>query len=134
MTKKELIIKVLESLGLKPQEDGDGDLEFFYQMKKIFAIVGEESEQYLVLIMPQFSGIEDGEEHIALATCNKITRELKLVKVYVEQTFKNVSANSEFCYTDEESMKNSIENSLRILGVVRTLYRNTKKDFIEQSL
>jgi hypothetical protein len=66
-----------------------------------------------------------------LATCNKITRELKLVKVYVDQTFKNVSANSEFYYTDEESMKNNIENSLRILGIVRTLYRNTRKEFIE---
>ena len=131
MTKKELIVKVLEDLGLKPHEDEDGDLVFRYEMKNIFAVVGNESEQYLVLTMPQFSEIEDGEEHIALATCNKITRELKLVKVYVDQTFKNVSANSEFYYTDEESMKNNIENSLRILGIVRTLYRNTRKEFIE---
>ena len=131
MTKKELIVKVLEDLGFKPHEDEDGDLAFRYEMKKIFAVVGNESEQYLVLIMPQFCEIEDGEEHIALATCNKITRELKLVKVYVDQTFKNVSANSEFYYTDEESMKNNIENSLRILGIVRTLYRNTRKEFIE---
>ena len=131
MTKKELIVKVLEDLGLKPHEDEDGDLAFRYEMKNIFVVVGNESEQYLVLIMPQFCEIEDGEEHIALATCNKITRELKLVKVYVDQTFKNVSANSEFYYTDEESMKNNIENSLRILGIVRTLYRNTRKEFIE---
>lgn len=131
MAKKELIVKVLEDLGLKPHEDEDGDLVFRYEMKNIFAVVGNESEQYLVLTMPQFSEIEDGEEHIALATCNKITRELKLVKVYVDQTFKNVSANSEFYYTDEESMKNNIENSLRILGIVRTLYRNTRKEFIE---
>ena len=131
MTKKELIVKVFEDLGFKPHEDEDGDLAFRYQMKNIFAVVGDDSEQYLVLIMPQFCEIEDGEEHIALATCNKITRELKLVKVYVDQTFKNVSANSEFYYTDEESMKNNIENSLRILGIVRTLYRNTRKEFIE---
>jgi hypothetical protein len=131
MDKKELIVKVLEDLGLKPHEDEDGDLVFRYEMKNIFAVVGNESEQYLVMIMPQFCEIEAGEEHIALATCNKITRELKLVKVYVDQTFKNVSANSEFYYTDEESMKNNIENSLRILGIVRTLYRHTRKEFIE---
>lgn len=131
MTKKELIVKVLEEMGFKPHEDDDGDVVFRYQMKNIFAVVGDESEQYLVLIMPQFYEIEDGEEPVALATCNKITRELKLVKVYVDQTFKNVSANSEFYYTDEESMKNNIENSLRILGIVRTLYRNTRKEFIE---
>jgi hypothetical protein len=131
MTKKELIVKVLEEMGFKPHEDNDGDVVFCYQMKNIFAVVGDESEQYLVLIMPQFYEIEDGEEPVALATCNKITRELKLVKVYVDQTFKNVSANSEFYYTDEESMKNNIENSLRILGIVRTLYRSTRNEFID---
>ena len=131
MTKKELIVKVLEDLGFRPHEDEDGDLAFRYQMKNIFAVVGDDLEQYLVFIMPQFCEIEDGEEHIALATCNKITRELKLVKVYVDQTFKNVSANCEFYYTDEESMKNNIENSLRILGIVRTLYLSTRNEFFD---
>lgn len=131
MNKKELIVKVLEDMGLTPREDEDGDLVFRYQMKELFALVGDESEQYIVLIMPQFCEIEDGEEPIALATCNKITRELKLIKVYVEPTFKSVTANSEFYYTDEESLKNNIEQSLRILGVVRTQYRNTKREFME---
>lgn len=118
-------------MGLKPHEDEDGDLAFRYQMKNIFAVLGDESEQYLVLIMPQFCEIEEGEEHIALASCNKMTRELKLIKVYVDQTFKNVSANCEFYYTDEESLKNNIENSLKILGIVRTLYRNTRTEITE---
>ncbi len=131
MNKKELIVKVLEDMGFTPREDEDGDLVFRYQMKELFALVGDESEQYIVLIMPQFCEIEDGEEPIALATCNKITRELKLIKVYVEPTFKSVTANSEFYYTDEESLKNNIEHSLRILGVVRTQYRNTKREFME---
>lgn len=131
MNKKELIVKVLEEMGFTPREDEDGDLVFRYQMKELFALVGDESEQYIVLIMPQFCEIEDGEEPIALATCNKITRELKLIKVYVEPTFKSVTANSEFYYTDEESLKNNIEQSLRILGVVRTQYRNTKREFME---
>ena len=131
MTKKELIVKVLEDMGFKPHEDNDGDVAFRYQMKYILGIVGDESEQYLVLVMPQFYEIEDGEEHIALAACNKITRDLKLVKVYVDQTFKNVSANCEFYYTDEESLKNNIEKSLSILGIVRTLFRSTRNEFID---
>ena len=131
MTKKELIVKVLEDMGFKPHEDNDLDVAFRYQMKYILGIVGDESEQYFVLVMPQFYEIENGEEHIALAVCNKITRDLKLVKVYVDQTFKNVSANCEFYYTDEESLKNNIENSLRILGIVRTLFRSTRNEFID---
>ena len=131
MTKKELIVKVLEYMGFKPHEDNDGDVAFRYQMKYILGIVGDESEQYFVLVMPQFYEIENGEEHIALAACNKITRDLKLVKVYVDQTFKNVSANCEFYYTDEESLKNNIEKSLSILGIVRTLFRSTRNEFID---
>ena len=131
MRKKELIVKVLEEMGFKPHDDADGDIIFRYQMKTVFAVIGDESEQYIVLTMPQFYEIEAGEEHIALAACNKITRELKLIKVYVDQTYKNISANSEFYYTDEESLKNNIENSLRILGIVRTLFRSTKNEFID---
>lgn len=131
MRKKELIVKVLEEMGFKPHDDADGDIIFRYQMKTVFAVIGDESEQYIVLTMPQFYEIEAGEEHIALAACNKITRELKLIKVYVDQTYKNISANSEFYYTDEESLKNNIENSLRILGIVRTLFRSTRNEFID---
>ena len=74
MTKKELIFKILEEMGFKPHEDDDGDVVFRYQMKNIFAIVGDESEQYLVLTMPQLNEVEEGEEHIALAASNKVTR------------------------------------------------------------
>ena len=131
MRKKELIVKVLEEMGFKPHDDADGDIIFRYQMKTVFAVIGDESEQYIVLTMPQFYEIEAGEEHIALAACNTIPRELKLIKVYVDQTYKNISANSEFYYTDEESLKNNIENSLRILGIVRTLFRSTRNEFID---
>ena len=130
MTKKELVVNVLEEMGFRPHEDEDGDVTFRYEMKSIYVMVGDESEPYLVLVMPQFYEIEGGEEHIALAVCNKMTRELKLVKVYVDQTFKNVSANCEFYYMDEDSLKSNMENSLKILGVVRTLFRKTRNEFI----
>ena len=86
MTKKELIVKVLEDLGFKPHEDEDGDLAFRYEMKNIFAVVGNESEQYLVLTMPQFSEIEDGEEHIA-----HIAEKFDLLRNFQKaQTFKQL--------------------------------------------
>ena len=71
MTKKEMIVKVLDEMGFKLHEDEDGDLMFRYQMKNIYTVIGDESEQYLVLVMPQFCELEDGEEHVALAVCNK---------------------------------------------------------------
>ena len=131
MTKKEMIVKVLDEMGFKLHEDEDGDLMFRYQMKKIYTVIGDESEQYLVLVMPQFCELEDGEEHVALAVCNKMTRELKLAKVYVDQTFKNVSASCEFYYTDENSLKTNIENGLNVLGIVRTFYRTIRNEIVD---
>ncbi len=126
-----MIVKVLDEMGFKLHEDEDGDLMFRYQMKNIYTVIGDESEQYLVLVMPQFCELEDGEEHVALAVCNKMTRELKLAKVYVDHTFKNVSASCEFYYTDENSLKTNIENGLNVLGIVRTFYRTIRNEIID---
>lgn len=126
-----MIVKVLDEMGFKLHEDEDGDLMFRYQMKNIYTVIGDESEQYLVLVMPQFCELEDGEEHVALAVCNKMTRELKLAKVYVDHTFKNVSASCEFYYTDENSLKTNIENGLNVLGIVRTFYRTIRNEIVD---
>lgn len=126
-----MIVKVLDEMEFKLHEDEDGDLMFRYQMKNIYTVIGDESEQYLVLVMPQFCELEDGEEHVALAVCNKMTRELKLAKVYVDHTFKNVSASCEFYYTDENSLKTNIENGLNVLGIVRTFYRTIRNEIVD---
>lgn len=130
MNKRELILRVIEGLGYKPQVDDDGDVMIRYQMKTIFVLVGDEGDTYTLLTMPNFYDVEDGAEHIALAVCNKLTRDLRLAKVYVDQTFKYVSANCEFYYTDEASLKLNIESSLKILGVVRTLYKKTRDELL----
>lgn len=130
MNKRELILRMIEGLGYKPQVDDDGDVKIRYQMKTIFVLVGDEDDTYTLLTMPNFCDVEDGAEHIALAVCNKLTRDLRLAKVYVDQTFKYVSANCEFYYTDEASLKLNIENSLKILGVVRTLYKKTQDELL----
>ena len=126
-----MIVKVLDEMGFKLHEDEDGDLMFRYQMKNIYTVIGDESEQYLVLVMPQFCELEDGEEHVALAVCNKMTRELKLAKVYVDHTFKNVSASCEFYYTDENSLKTNIENGLNVLSIVRMFYRTIRNEIVD---
>lgn len=123
-----MIVKVLEEMGFRPYVDEDGDVGFRFQLKTIFVLNSNESENYLVLNMPQFYEIEDGDEAIALTACNKVTRELKLIKVYVDQNFKTISANSEFLYADEDSLVKNIEYSLEILSVVRRLYRRTFED------
>ena len=67
--------------------------------------------------------IDEGEETLVLATCNKMTRELKLCKVYVDPSFKHASSSFEFYYANDEALELNLRQSLNILGKVKTLFR-----------
>lgn len=131
MTKKEMVMEAIESLGYKPYIDDDGDICVRFQMKNIYFMTDQEDVKYISAILPQFYDFEEGEETFTLAVCNKLTRELKLVKVYIDQTLKSVSASCEFFYTDMESMKNNVEHSLNVLGLVRSTYHRSKAELAD---
>ncbi len=123
MGKLELIKGVLEKMGRNVDIDKDGDLHIVYQMKHFYVIIGDEDEPYVCVILPQFHEIEDGKGTVALAACNSLTRELKMVKVYVDQSFENITASCEFYYSDEKSLEMSLSETFRLMGVVRTVFR-----------
>ena len=132
MTKKELIMSILEkNMGYSPRIDDDGDIMIHHQMKDIYVMTSDDDEQYVSVMLPQFHEIEDGEEAISLAVSNKMTRELKLAKVYVDQTFKNVTATCEFFYCNEESLEQNLRMSLELLGVIRSIFRKNVDELSE---
>ena len=131
MKKREMIMSTLEKIGCSPKVDDDGDIMLRYQMKTIYAMVGDEDEQYVSMVFPQFNEIDEGKETLVLAVCNKMTRELKLAKVYIDQTFKTVTATCEFFYTDEEALEKNLRYSLEMLGMIRTIYRNDLAELSE---
>lgn len=126
-----MIRNILEELGYKPVTDNDGDLIIRYQMKSIVFITREEFKNYVVVMLPQFAEVEDGEETIVLATCNKLTREMKMVKVFIDNTLQNVSATCEFFFADENGLKDNITKSLELLGVIRSSYIKSKSELTE---
>ena len=132
MNKKELILKTLEKMGHSPEVDNDGDIMLHYQMKTIYVMTSDEEEPYISMMLPQFHEIDEGRETLVLAVCNKMTRELKLVKVYIDQTFKNVTATCEFFYANEESLEQNLRNSLQMLGVVRTVFRSDMAELSDE--
>lgn len=131
MNKKELTLSVLEEMGYSPEVDDDGDIFFRYQMKSMFVMMGNEEEDYVVVMMPQFADVESDEETLNLIVCNKITREMKIAKVYLEKNLQAVTATCEFFYKNAEDFKNSMEHSLEILGVIRTAYNHVKSEMKE---
>ena len=103
-----------------------------YQLKTLFFLVNDDDEENFVnVILPQFAEIDDGEETLYLAACNKVTRGTRMVKVYVDQTFKNITASCEFYYANDESLEFNLQKSLSILAIIRTLYRNCIKELSE---
>ena len=132
MTKKEQIINVLERMGYKPKIDKEGDIMLRYQLKTLFFLVNDDDEENFVnVILPRFAEIDEGEETLYLAACNKVTRGTRMVKVYVDQTFKNITASCEFYYANDESLEFNLQKSLSILSIIRTLYRNCIKELSE---
>ena len=73
----------------------------------------------------------EGEETLTLAVCNKVSRDLKLARVFIDQTLESVSACCEFFYTDMESLKNNVEHVLGIFGMVRSTYYKAKAEFTD---
>ena len=128
MNKSEMAIQVVKELGYKPIIDNDGDVFFRVQLKG-FYILGTRNDNDLISVhFPQFWDIEEGEDVKYLAACNKLTRELKLVKTFIDDSLKSVSASCEFYCTDMESMRNNIEHSIKILCIIRSIFRRTLND------
>lgn len=130
MTKQEMVVSVLQSLGLKPKIDDEGDVFVRYQMKTFYVMgTNSDDEDYLVVVFPQMYEIDEGEETKVLAACNKTTREIKLAKVYIDQSLKNVSASCEFYYNDEESLKVCLDKAIDILGMLRISFIKAMRSF-----
>lgn len=130
MTKQDMVVSVLQSLGLKPKIDDEGDVFVRYQMKTFYVMgTNSDDEDYLVVVFPQMYEIDEGEETKVLAACNKTTREIKLAKVYIDQSLKNVSASCEFYYNDEESLKVCLDKAIDILGMIRISFIKAMRSF-----
>ena len=114
---------ILEKMGYKSELDQDGDIRIRYQMKNLYVYVIEDGETFLSVQLPQFYMIKDDEEALAVAACNKLTREMKMVKIYIEVNYTYVTAECHFFDTNEEALEMNLRHSLRILGSIRTRFR-----------
>lgn len=132
MTKRELVISVLETMGYKPTVDNDGDVMLRYQMKTVYVLGTQQEEStYLVVMLPQFYEMNDGEEIKTLTVCNKLTRDVMLAKLYIDKTLKDVTASCEFYYCDEECLCSQLEHALDIIGQVRSTFHKAMREFDE---
>lgn len=128
MNTREIIFKQLEELGLRPKYDDDGDLCVRYEMKNMYFVTEVGDEKFVSVVLPQIREVNEGDEALALTACNKINREVKLIKIYLDQNLQNISASCEFYFTDDESLKSSVRHSLIVLGRARTALNEAISD------
>lgn len=132
MDKRSMVISVLEDMGYQPRVDSDGDVLFRFQMKHLYVFATQQEEtSFLVVMLPQFYEMSEGEEIKVLTLCNKLTREVRLAKIYIDTNLTEVTASCEFFYCDEASLRLQLEHSLVILGRVRSVFRQALVEFEE---
>ena len=72
MDKRSMVISVLEDMGYQPRVDSDGDVLFRFQMKHLYVLATQQEETpFLVVMLPQFYEMSEGEEIKVLTVCNK---------------------------------------------------------------
>ena len=104
-----------------------------YQLKLLLFLTQDDDEEHFVNVtLPQFSSVPEGQELLYLAACNKLTRETKMAKVFIDHTLKNITATCEFFFDDEETLEKNIIRALRILSIMRTAYHDCIKEMSEE--
>lgn len=82
--------------GFSPNVDSDGDVVFKYEGGTYYIIVHENDPQYFNINYAGFWEIESPDELIQAAVCaSVVTRSRKVVKVYLNSDFDNVSISAE---------------------------------------
>lgn len=125
MDKKELLIETLKEMGFRPHVD-ENIVIFRYQLKRLFCVIEEgDSEDYICILYPNFYEISTEECPTALYVCNKGTRELRHIKLYLDDEMSNISASSEFFFCSKEELKKGVEKGLELIGIVGTWVAQT---------
>lgn len=120
---KRMIMKVLSGLGYMPREDEYGTILFCYRMKTFCVVVEGETEPLVSLIYPNFVNVEKADLKAHMVVCNKLNRESKSIKVYMDSEFQHVSACIEFIHTGTRSLKQNITHAIEYLEPVRVAYK-----------
>lgn len=131
MEKKDLLIKVLKEYGLRPFVE-DNVVMFRYQLKRLFCVVDDEKDNYICMFYPNFYEVVEAEKAAALYVSNKTTREIRHLKVYVDEELENISASSEFFFDSEESLKLGVANGLELIGIIGTYIAQAMADYSKE--
>lgn len=121
MNKQELVMDTLKQMGYRPSIDADGDIKFRYKMHSYYAQFCDKEENdhsFISLLLPNIASAEEEQIPKMLLICNKANRQLKLVKMCLDENLSHLHASCEFFYRDQDSLRECLEQSLKILSIM----------------
>lgn len=131
MCKKETIIETIRKMGYHPeQKEEDNLITFRYQLKTILVVADPDDESFFLVMLPRFHHLEEGTELQVLATCNQLTRGMKMIKVFVERDHEDVTASCEFIADDERALEQNLQRALDVLGSIRRVFRHDLQELL----
>ena len=115
-TGKELIKQVLKKWRFPVIRENEAGVLFRYQMSYIEAkgYGDEESDAISLILKGSFSAENEIEEAVALKTCNKLSREILHIKLYLDKENK-LEVASEFLCRPEDDMEYFLNMGLEAL-------------------
>lgn len=126
ISKKEIVKNAFEALGYTLKEDEDGDLFLRYELKTVYVMGTEHDDDFISLLLPHTYSIDKDDDITAIMlVCNKLTRDFKVAKFFLDESLENVNVSCEFYYSDEQNLKNNIEHSLDMVGIASSRFRLT---------
>lgn len=125
---KRMIMKQLTGLGYMPREDEHGTISFCYRMKTFYIVVEDKTEPLVSVVYPCFVKVEKADLKAHMVVCNKLNRESKSIKVYMDSEFQQVSACIEFIHTGTRSLRQNITHAMEYLEPVRVAYKMILSD------
>lgn len=131
MGKIDLLVEILKEYGLRPLVE-DNVVMFRYQLKRLFCVIEEEQDDYACIFFPNFYEVTESEKAAALYVCNKVTKEMRHIKVYTDDELENISASSEFFFDSKESLRMGVGKGLELIGIVGTCVAQAMADFSKE--
>jgi hypothetical protein len=122
--------------GYRPYVDEDGDVSFKAQGYYLYISVDSDDPEYLQLVMPSIKTIDmDAEDSIiatycALAACNEMTRDKKLVKAYMSDS-GTVSLSCETYIDDSPNVGDYLSTAINFITRVCGQWLETYNGLME---
>lgn len=126
----------LANEGYKPYVDEDGDVSFKAQGYYLYISVNDDDPDYLQLVMPGIKTIDmDADDAVltaycALAACNEMTRDKKLVKAYMSDKGK-VSLSCETYVDNTPLVGDYLDTAITFLIRVCEQWRTSFNELME---